>query len=142
MYSREESKKIREEFWISFGKQFPRKWLLYNTKMKDLSLKFHFDQKSAQVSLDIESSDEVRKAYYFEKLQSLQNILKEEYLKNAIFEEYCKLENGKTISRVFVRKEGVNIHKKEDWTKVQAWLYEKMNALEHFFMEYRDFIEI
>ena len=34
MFNREESAKIRQEFWTSFGKSFPRKWLLYNTKIK------------------------------------------------------------------------------------------------------------
>ena len=33
MFNREESAKIRQEFWTSFGKSFPRKWLLYNTKI-------------------------------------------------------------------------------------------------------------
>ena len=38
MYSKEESARIRKEFWTRFGQTFPRKWLRYNTKIKDLSL--------------------------------------------------------------------------------------------------------
>lgn len=141
MYSREESKKIRQEFWTCFGKSYPRKWLLYNTRIKDVSLKFSFTRKFAEVSIDLEASDEIMRQYYFEKLQSLQSILKEEYLSEAIFAEEYELENRKIISRVYVRKTGVNIHKKEDWPKVMAWLAEKMDTLERFFLEYRDFME-
>ena len=130
MYSREESKKVRQEFWTSFGKNYPRKWLLYNTRIKDLSLKFTFTRRIAEVSIDLDAPDEIMRLYYFEKLQSLQNILKEEFLPDAVFAEEYELEHGKIISRIYVTREGV-----------QEWLAEKMSALEAFFVEYRDFIE-
>ncbi len=38
MFSKDESKKLREDFWIFFGKSFPRKWILYNTKIKGYDL--------------------------------------------------------------------------------------------------------
>ncbi|MFT4612543.1 MAG: hypothetical protein ACI9OT_001931, partial [Gammaproteobacteria bacterium] len=43
MFSKEESRQLREEFWTSFGKSFPRKWILYDTKIKGFSFKFDFD---------------------------------------------------------------------------------------------------
>ena len=141
MYSREESKKIRQQFWTSFGKEYPKKWLLYNTRIKDFSLKFTFTRKMAEVSIDLDSPDEIMRGYYFEKLQSLQTILKDEYLPEAKFSEAYQLENGKLISRVYVRLEGVNIHNQKDWPEVKRWLAEKMTALEGFFIEYRDFIQ-
>ena len=140
MYSREESKKIRQEFWTSFGKNYSRKWILYNTKIKDLSLKFKFIRKAAEVSIDMEMPDEIMRQYYFEKLQSLQSILKEEYLPEVVLSENFELENGKVISRVFVRKDQVNIHNKKDWPEVQEWLWNKMDRFEALFLEYRDII--
>lgn len=141
MYSHEESKQIRQEFWTSFGKEYPRKWLLYNTRIKDFSLKFTFTRKMAEVSIDLDAPDEVMRLYYFEKLQSLQTILKKEYLPEAKFSETYQLENGKIISRVHVLKEEVNIHNQKDWPAVKNWLAEKMAALESFFLEYQDFIQ-
>lgn len=141
MYSREESKKIRQEFWTSFGKNYPRKWLLYNTRIKDFSLKFTFTRKIAEVSIDLDSIDEIMRLYYYEKLQSLQSILKEEFLPEVVFAETYLLENGKIISRVYITKEGVNIHNKKDWPPVQEWLAKNMDALERFFLEYKDYID-
>lgn len=141
MYSREESKKIRQEFWTSFGKNYPRKWLLYNTRIKDFSLKFTFTRKLAEVSIDLDATDEIMRQYFFEKLRSLQSILKDQFLPDAVFAEEYELENGKIISRIYIRKEGVNIHNKKQWPEVQEWLAAKMDALEMFFLEYRDFIE-
>ena len=60
MFSREESARMRQEFWTSFGKSFPRKWILYQTKIKGLSFKFNFDTKKAMVLMEIEGSLEHR----------------------------------------------------------------------------------
>ena len=54
MFSKEEAAKIKKEFWTSFGKSFPKKWILYDTKIKDFAFKFYCDNKKAEVSVDIE----------------------------------------------------------------------------------------
>ena len=141
MYSKDESKIIRQEFWISYGKSFPKKWMLYNTKIKGLSLKFNFDTKSAFVSLDIETNLEDR-IYYWEKLMILKNILTSEFLPNAIFEENYFLENGKEISRIYVLlEEKVSIHNKNSWQKVMFFFNKYMPLFEAFIIEYKDIIK-
>ena len=54
MYSKEENQKLKREFWVSFANKYPRKWLLYNTKIKDFSFKFYVENTKAQVQIDIE----------------------------------------------------------------------------------------
>ncbi|MDY8138961.1 DUF4268 domain-containing protein [Aquimarina sp. 2201CG5-10] len=141
MFSKEESKKIRQEFWTSFGKEYPKKWLLYNTKIKDVTLKFTFTTKKAQVSIDVEPVDELIRAYYYEKLTSLKNILKSEYLNDIIFDEFYELDNGKIISRVFVEIGDVSIHNRNTWESTMLFLSKNMTQLEDFFIEYKDFID-
>lgn len=141
MYSRAEAKKLREDFWISFGKSFPRKWVLYDTKIKDFSFKFYFDTKKAIVSLDVEGNVLSNRELYYEKLISLKSILLEEYLPDAIFESSYILDNHKEISRVYVKKEDVNIHNKDTWREVMEFLYEKMSKFEEFWFEYEDVIK-
>ncbi|WP_299181715.1 DUF4268 domain-containing protein [uncultured Aquimarina sp.] len=141
MFSKEESKKIRQEFWTTFGTKYPRKWLLYNTKIKDVTLKFTFTTKFAQVSIDIEPHDEIIKAYYFDKLLSLKNIIREEYINDIIFDELYELENGKIISRVYIELANVSIHNKKKWEETMVFLNNQMDKLEAFFLEYKDFIE-
>lgn len=140
MFSREESKRIRQEFWTSFGKEFPRKWILYNTKIKEIQLKFTFNRKCAQASIDVIDDDELIRAYYFEKFESLKKILITEYLPDAIYEEDYKLPEGKTISRIYVLMDDVSIHNKEDWPIVKAFLAKNMKLLESFFNDFVDFI--
>lgn len=141
MFSKEESRLLREEFWTSFGKSFPRKWILYNTKLKGFTFKFHFDTKSALVALDLEDDIENR-INYWEKLTALKSILTEEFLPNAIFEEAYILENGKEISRIYVPlNQKVSIHNKNTWQKTMEFFNENMSLFEAFFEEYKDILE-
>lgn len=141
MFSKEESRLLREEFWTSFGKSFPRKWILYNTKLKGFTFKFHFDTKSALVALDLEDDIENR-INYWEKLTALKSILTEEFLPNAIFEEAYILENGKEISRIYVTlNQKVSIHNKNTWQKTMEFFNENMSLFEAFFEEYKDILE-
>lgn len=141
MFSKEESRQLRQEFWTSFGKSFPRKWILYNTKIKGLSLKFHFDTKTALVALDLEDDLENR-INCWEKLLALKSILLNEYLPNAIFEESYILDNSKEISRIYVNLEQkVSIHNKNSWQGTMVFFNGTMSRFEDFFEEYKDIIK-
>ena len=141
MFSKEESRLLREEFWTSFGKSFPRKWILYNTKLKGLSFKFYFDNKTALVALDLENDLENR-INYWEKLVALKSILLDEYLPEAIYHEEYILDNKKEISRILVQLEHkVSIHNKNTWRDVMEFFNVHMSLFESFFEEYKDVIE-
>jgi len=141
MFSKEESRQLRETFWTSFGKSFPRKWILYDTKIKGFSFKFHFDTKSALVALDLEDDLETR-INSWEKLLSMKSILKEEYLPDAIFEEEYYLDNGKEISRIYVPLEQkVSIHNKNSWQEVMVFFNTTMDKFESFFTDFEDILK-
>ena len=141
MFSKEDSKRIREEFWISFGKSFPRDWILYDTKIKGFSFKFHFDTKKALVAIDLEGDLENR-IQTWEKLMSLKSILLEEFLPNLIFDDSFVLENGKEISRIYLPLEQkVSIHNKNSWRDVMLFFNENMKQFELFYEEYNEIIK-
>jgi len=141
MYSREETQRLKREFWVAFAEKYPRKWLLYDTKIKDFSFKFYIDNKKAQVLIDIEHRDDVKRNQYFEKIESLKNILDEEYVKDMVFEKNFTLESGKSISRIWVEKLGVSSSNRNDWDEIFDFFNEKMTALEYFYYEYGDYIK-
>ncbi|MFN7045521.1 MAG: DUF4268 domain-containing protein [Flavobacterium sp.] len=141
MFSKEEALQIKKDFWIAFAAEYPRKWLLYNTKIKDVTFKFYVDNKKAQVLLDIEPKDEEKRKIYYEKVESLKAILLEDYLDDVIFERNFYLETGKIISRVWVEKTGISINNKNTWPEVFDFFAEKMDAFERFFYENEDYIK-
>ena len=141
MCSKEEAQRIKREFWVTFAEEHPRKWILYNTKIKDVAFKFYIDNKKAQVLLEIEPKDEKNRIVYYEKIESLKTILLEEYLPDAVFERDLYLQNGKAISRIWVEKLNVSSNNKNTWPEVFDFFNEKMDAFERFFFEYEDYIK-
>ena len=140
MFSKEEAAQLKKEFWTAFGKSFPRKWILYDTKIKDFSFKFNADNKKAEVSLDIEMKDELFRNAYYEKIWSLEKIL-EEYIGEFQKDEFYTLDNGKVISRIWTEKNGVSIFNKASWRDIFEFFIEKMDGFERFYLEYEDFIK-
>lgn len=141
MYSKEESQRIKREFWIQFAETYPRKWMLYDTKIKDFSFKFYVDNKKAQVLLDIEPKDDEKRKIYYEKVESLKAILLEDYLPDAIFERHFFLESGKEISRIWVDLHNVSVNNRNTWDEIFDFFNEKMTSFEIFFYENQDYIK-
>lgn len=140
MFTKEEAQQIRKEFWIAFGKSFPRKWILHDTKIKDFSFKFYADSKKAEVSVNLEMKDELFRDAYFNKWWSLESILEEE-LGIVQKDEVYTLENGKIMSRFWVTKDNVSILNKNTWREIFEFFVEKMESFERVYLEYEDFIK-
>lgn len=141
MYSREETQRLKREFWVSFAEKYPRKWILYDTKIKDFSFKFFVDNKKAKVLIDIEPRNDFKRLAYLEKIEALKSILEEEFVANLVYEKNYHLENGKIISRIWVELNGVSVSNRAYWDQIFDFFYEKMNALEMFYLEYDEFIK-
>ncbi len=140
MFSKQEAQALKKEFWTAFGKSFPRQWILYDTQIKDFSFKFNADNKKAEVSLDIEMKDELFRNAYYEKVESLENMLQEEV--GSVFkDEFYTLENGKVIARFWTELTGVSIYNKNTWRDIFEFFIEKMEGFERVFLEYEDYIK-
>ncbi|HDZ04085.1 hypothetical protein LCGC14_0133480 [marine sediment metagenome] len=140
MFSKEDSRKLREDFWISFGKSFPNKWTLYKTKVKGLSFKFHFGLKTAMVSIDVDTDFDQR-IKVWDKLVALKSILNDDYLPDAIYEDFYSLNNQKEISRIYVELNNVSIHNKNSWRETMEFLNNAMLKIEKFYEDYKDVID-
>ena len=142
MFSKDESAQLRKQFWTSFGKSFPRKWILYNTQIKDFSFKFVANQKTAMICLDIESFDKAKNQLLFEQIVGLKNLLIEDYLPEAIFDDKYTLDNGKIIHRIYVvHQEKFNIHDKNTWKQAYEFFNKNMHQFEQFYEDFEDFIK-
>ena len=140
MFSKDEAAQMRKEFWTSFGKSFPRKWLLYNTKIKGFDFKFQADRKNASVCLDIEHVDEIANELLYDQMLSLRTLLETE-IPEIIFDAEYELESGKIIKRIYIPfDKKFSIHNKNTWRDCYEFYIENMEKLELFFYEYEDFI--
>ena len=67
--------------------------------------------------------------------------MEDEFVSDLVFEKNYYLENGKTISRIWVEKEGVSVSNRNYWDAIFDFFNEKMMALELFYAEYDEFIK-
>lgn len=140
MFSKEVAAQLRKEFWTSFGKSFPRKWLLYNTRIKGFVFKFQASRKSALICLDIEHSDAIANELLYDQMLSLKGFLESE-IPEIIYDASYVLENGKTIHRIYLPyKEKFSIYNKNSWRGCYEFFVAHMPKFEHFFYEYEDII--
>lgn len=141
MYSREETQKLKRDFWVAFATKYPKKWILYDTKIKDVSFKFFVDNKKAQVSIDFECKNDEKRILYFEKFESFKVILESEFIENLVWEKSFFLENGKEISKIWVEKANVSANNQNNWDEIFDFFSEKMIQLELFYLEYETIIK-
>ena len=141
MYSKQETQRLKQEFWIAFADKYPRKWLLYDTKIKDFSFKFWVDNRNAQVMIDIEMRNNETRYAYFEKIEALKNVLEEDHIADLVYHRNFTLESGKTISRIFVEQSGVSVSNRNTWDTIFDFFNEKMNLFERFYLEFDEYIK-
>jgi hypothetical protein len=150
MYSKEESKKIRLQFWNRFKAWSGRKrnklgmkgkWLLNDTGIKQLKLKLHFDENKAQAGIEIDTRNLDKRIEIWEKMESLKVLLMRKVSFPLTWEFDYPLENGKTVSRVYDQLNEVNIYDPACWKKVNEFLFSRMIIFEAFFLEYKDFLK-
>ena len=139
MFSKKEAQLLTTEFWTAFGKSFPRKWILYDTRIKDFSFKFYADSKTAMVSLDLEMKDKKIRLAYLDKIKSLENFFQENIGEYFLADEF-QLDNGKIISKIWVEKRDVSIYNKNTWQEIFLFFVEKMEGFETVFLEFEDYI--
>ena len=141
MFSKSEAKRLRHEFWTSFGKSFPRNWILYNTKVKGLSFKFHFDPKTAYVALIIDMAPSLQDVYW-QRLLSHQTILKRDFLSTIKFDQQLHVSDEKWVSAAYVEiDKKVSIHNKSSWKESMEFLNESMICFEEFYDLYENTIK-
>jgi len=144
MYSKEESKLLRKEFWNTFGRisKARRKspWLLYNTKIKDVSLKFEANREFCAVAIDIELRNEIKRHKFFDSFLGLKTIFDSEFKEELFWDKDYVLENHKVISRISYKLENVNVYRKEDWPEMFKFLFKNMKIMEYNFLEHQEII--
>jgi hypothetical protein len=145
MYSKEEKKNIKVEFWTSFGfymKKHIRKhgnvhWTNYKTKIKDLYFRLEFNEKEAVFSIELQHPDSIRELFY-EQFCELKAILEDTLNTKLIWEELYVNEFDKAISRIYMVLPDVNLFNKNDWQKVFVFFDSKMVKLHSFWIEYKE----
>ena len=150
MFSKEEAKQLRMEFWDGFrvytrkrrvkaGK--PAWWILDRTGINALNLRLHIDREKALAGIDIETRNMDKRLALYEKLESLKKLLHQVMEREMTWELDYIRENGKSVSRIYIDKEGLDIYNRETWSEAYRFFYRHMEKLEAFYLEYKEYIK-
>lgn len=147
MFSREEAKAIRSEFWTTLGKLMPPpsqtegrkvKWLNYKTGVKDLYFRMDADSKVARFSIDFQHRDEGIRALFYEQMEEFKSLLHAQMDEELIWDEVYIIDGRKEISRIYIEKRGLNLFMKKDWPELFAFFKPKMIALDEFWQDVKE----
>ena len=84
MYTREEMKELKRDFWSGFDEfcaQLPRfkyrkkKWILYNTKIKGVEMKFDANREGAFVIMEFNHPRESKRMQMMETMAKFRSIV-------------------------------------------------------------------
>jgi hypothetical protein len=150
MFSIDQKKAIREEFWQEF-KTFSNlrklrakkagKWIMGDTGIKQLILKFHFDENIAFAGIEINTRNLDKRIELYDKLEKLKSVLIAAVPHPLQWELEASTETGQPVSRVYASIPNVSIYDRNCWQKVFRFLYEVMDPIESVFSEYKDFLK-
>ena len=149
MYSKEEAKELRIAFWnklenrtrrLPGQKGMVKKWILDNTGIKGLDLRFDVTREYAMVALEINHKDENRRLKLFEKLDACKVLFEESYGEKLSWELVFEKENGQNVCRVY-KNICSDFHNKENWTEITNFLVKNMVNMERAFLEVKDFLK-
>lgn len=149
MYTKDELRELKIAFWESFASYCEvqpylrgRKkiWILYDTKIKGLELKFDVSRKGAYVILEVNNRQENFRLEMFEKLTWYKEILEKDFPEGLVWDICYIRETGKQVARIYTYKEGIDIHCKEHWGEFFQFMARQMYILERNLMEINEYI--
>lgn len=149
MYSKDELKKLKLEFWESFASycevqpylHFRRKmWMLYNTKIKGVELKFDVTRQGAYVILEINHKREEDRMAMFEKLTWYKSSIEKDFSLGLVWDICFIRESGQQVCRIYTFREGIDLHRRQDWGEFFSFMAQNMYKLERNFLSIAEFI--
>ena len=143
MYSKDELKNLKLEFWESFAafcevqpylRGRKKTWVLYDTKVKGVELKFDATREGAFVILEVNHRSEEARLEMFERLTWYKDTLEMDFPEGLIWDICFVRDTGKQVARIYTSKSGIDFHRRQDWGEFFSFMASQMYLLERNFM--------
>ncbi|HEY5589958.1 MAG TPA: DUF4268 domain-containing protein [Paludibacter sp.] len=150
MFTKEEKEAHVQRFWSQFDDYCDtipelawrkKKWILHDTKISHIDLKFYVDNDLAMVALEINHRSEDRRLRVYELVERYR-ILLEEGFTGGLTWNYCYLNaNMQEVCRIYIEKRGVDLYQISDWPVIYQFLAENMLQLQDNFVEIQEVLK-
>jgi hypothetical protein len=131
MFSKEEAKQLRIDFWTAFGvymrQHMPladtnKKWVNYNTGVKGIFFRLDAEAKFVRASVTLEQADPGIRALFYAQWEELRAYLAAESQAEWTWEPEDHLPDGRCISRISRRQDGLSLYNRADWAAMFQFL--------------------
>lgn len=149
MYSKEELKALKLEFWESFAafcevqpylRDRKKIWMLYDTKVKGVELKFDANRRGAYVILEVNHRREDLRLEMFERLTWYKEMLEADFPEGLVWDICYVRETGREVARIYTAREGIDLHRRQDWGAFFTFMADAMYRLERNFREIAEYL--
>ena len=149
MYSKDELKNLKLEFWESFAafcevqpylRGRKKIWTLYDTKVKGVELKFDATREGAFVILEVNHRGEEARLEMFERLTWYKDTLETDFPEGLTWDICFVRDNGKQVARIYTSKSGIDFHRRQDWGEFFSFMASQMYLLERNFMSIAEYL--
>lgn len=149
MYSKDELKNLKLEFWESFAafcevqpylRGRKKTWVLYDTKVKGVELKFDATREGAFVILEVNHRSEEARLEMFERLTWYKDTLETDFPEGLTWDICFVRDTGKQVVRIYTAKSGIDFHRRQDWGEFFSFMASQMYLLERNFMSIAEYL--
>lgn len=149
MYSKDELKNLKLEFWESFAafcevqpylRGRKKIWTLYDTKVKGVELKFDATREGAFVILEVNHRGEEARLEMFERLTWYKDMLETDFPEGLTWDICFVRDTGKQVARIYTSKSGIDFHRRQDWGEFFSFMASQMYLLERNFMSIAEYL--
>jgi hypothetical protein len=141
MYTRQEASYLRQQFWTRFG-QYMRpiagangdtiNWVNYRTGIKGIFFRMDASRTAATIAIEIDHKQVEQQQQYYSQFEGLSMILEQETGEAWDWTKQLTNEEGRRVSRIGTRLEGVNVFNETDWPAIISFLKPRIMALDRF----------
>ena len=149
MYSKDELKNLKLEFWESFAafcevqpylRGRKKIWTLYDTKVKGVELKFDATREGAFVILEVNHRGEEARLEMFERLTWYKDTLEMDFPEGLTWDICFVRDTGKQVARIYTSKSGIDFHRRQDCGEFFSFMASQMYLLERNFMSIAEYL--
>lgn len=144
MYSKDEVRDLKKRFWdglSAYAESYEElrdrrhKFMLHNTRLKGVSMKFDATREGAFVILEIDHRNDERKAKLYNHFVENRELLDAEFDTPLIWDAHYRKECGSEVVRIYCMHSGLDIHRQEQWNDFYLFMVDNMIRLERGFRQ-------
>ncbi len=150
MYSKDEASKIRQQFWITFGKYMKPipsaegievNWVNYKTGVKHIFFRMNADQRETSISIDITHPDVETRNVFYNQFMAFKTLLDDALGEEWDWQIEVVNDFDVPLSKISKSLPNSSIYNQQNWPTLISFLKPRIIALDQFWTDVKPIFE-